>query len=300
MKKTIILTAILFAISTLDVSAKAPNEVSIWGGAGYSFFHFKPTVSGASSKGYSGDLGIGFTGFITNNLGFHIGAGVALYSLTGKKDSLNVFSSGLTDSNGYTFDLYSELTGYSETHKLLCISVPLMIQFQTEPRPAYSRRMALENCFYAMAGVKVNIVFDNQYETKVATLHNKAYYPKLDNWAGTQKFAGLGAFNGNNADGNLKYVLPIFTLEAGMKWRIAKNMFLYTGAYFDYALNSFTKNERDNIENYTSPTEFDNLSLLAFTEDMNVTTVGIKLRLSFVQKYNPVACPAIQQKYRNF
>jgi hypothetical protein len=293
MKKVITLIAVLYAISSWHVSAETPNEVSIYGGGGYSFFYYQPSLKGASSSGFGGDLGLGFTGFVTPQLGFHIGLGIAMYNITAKVENLHVFTSDLTDNNGYTFDLHTDLSGYSEKHKTLCLSIPLMIQFQTNPTPLWNRRLAVENNFYAMTGVKVNIVFDSQYETKIATLYNKAYYPELNNWAGTQKFAGLGLFKGNKTDGTLKYVLPVFTFEAGMKWRIAKNAFLYTGAYFDYGLNNFTRNNRELIENYTSPKEFENLTLLAFTNNMNLMTVGIKLRLAFIQRYNPMACPKL-------
>ena len=286
----------LFAINSLHVLAKTPNEISIYGGGGYSRFIFQPSSKDASSKGFYGDFGTGFTSFITPKLGFHIGAGFAMYNLTAKKDSLSVFTPDLIDSNGYTFDLFSELFGYRETHRIFCLSIPLMIQIQTEPRPAYNRRLSTENCFYAMAGAKVNIVVKSEYDMEIATLYNKAYYPLQNNWAGTQKFAGLGVFNGNNADGNLKYILPVFSLEAGMKWRIASAMYLYTGAFFDYGPNSFVKNDRDQIKNYTSPRDFENLALLELSDNMNIMTAGIKLRLTFIKRFNPISCPAIQQQ----
>jgi hypothetical protein len=75
----------------------------------------------------------------------------------------------------------------------------------------------------------------------------------------------------------------------GMKWRIADNMYLYTGAYIDYGLNDPAKNNRIPTSDYIFP-DYQELELLKFAEQTNLMTIGIKLRLAFTQNYNQLNC----------
>ena len=229
------LIVIVFVMSSLQVTAAGnSNEFAIHGGGGYSFFLFRPSVTGASSSGASGDLGVGFTGFVAPYVGLHVGVGLGIYSINVKVDSIKAFTSNLIDIQNLNFDLYSTLSGYSEAHQTFCLSVPLMLQYQTMPsQSSWGRSSGSQQGFYAMGGLKLNILLSNSYESSIKTLRNEAYYPDFNNWAATQNFAGLGNFKGRKAKGNVGYVQAMLALEAGMKWRISNEMFIYTGAYFD-------------------------------------------------------------------
>jgi hypothetical protein len=304
------LIAILFAINTLNLSAKTPYEFSVYAGGGYSFFvHRLPaetvptpthnvlqrTVNGVSSSGSSGDLGVAFTGFITPQIGLHIGLGLGLYNVGVKVDSLKTYTTDLIDENDLIFNLYTKLSDYRETHRTFSLSIPLMIQFQTLESQTSTwrskgRRTETKQGFYAMTGVKLNILLSNTYESKVATLHNTAYYPIYDNWAGTQEFASLGKFKGKNAKGDFGFIQAIFAFEAGMKWRISENMYLYTGAYLEYGLNDPAKDNRVPTGDYIFP-DYQELALLEFADQTNLMTAGIKLRLAFIKYNDQMSCP---------
>jgi len=298
------LLVMLFVISVFSVSAKTPSEFSIYGGGGYSFFYHRPTLSGVygvSSGGFGGDLGIGFTGFAGKQIGFHIGLGIGIYNVKTMVDSLVVFTPNYDhainplDGTEHLYDLYTNLSGYDETHRMFFVTIPLMLQFQTPaPERSWNNRGAIRKGFYAMTGVKLNLLIESQYETEVKSLKNLAHFTVIDNWAGTQEFVELGRFKGNTAKGQFKYILPVLTFEAGLKWYFPPKLILYTGAYFEYGLNDPTKDNRGTFDNYTSRDDLKNLSLLKFSDNSDLMSVGIKLRLAFVkQKQNPLPCPAI-------
>jgi len=301
----------LFVMSALSVSAKTPYEFSIYGGGGYSTFLYRlpanstgftaigqsPVITtppeglyaiyGVSSSGISGDLGVAFTGFVAPYVGFHVGIGFGLCNVGVNVDSLKTYTSDLIDSNGRDFNLYTNLFGYSETLRMINLSVPLMLQFQTAPdQRSWSRNSDFRHGVYAMAGIKLNVLLNNSYESKIETLQNSAYYPELDNWATTQEFAGLGKFKGKSAKGDIGFIQAIFAAELGMKWRVADNMYLYTGAYLDYGLNDPLKNSRRATTEYIFENDLRDLSLLTFADKTNLMTVGVKMRLAFIKADN--------------
>jgi len=302
------LIVIVFVMSSLQATARNPYEFSVYAGGGYSFFIFRPytetvpiprshieqpSVNHTSSSGASGDLGVGFTGFVAPQVGLHIGLGFGITNIGVKVDSIKAFSPDLIDANGLDFDLYTALFNYRETHRTFCLSIPLMFQFQSQQdNYSWNRRSTVSQSFYAMAGVKLNVLLSKSYESSIKTLRNEAYYPEYNNWAATQTFAGLGNFKGRNANGNIGYIHVLFSFEAGMKWRISDNMFLYTGPFLDFGLNDPTKNSRTLISDYDyiNPTDLD-LSLMAFSSQTNMMTIGVKVRLAFIKYSNQLSCP---------
>jgi hypothetical protein len=166
-----------------------------------------------------------------------------------------------------------------------------MFQFQSRQNQSWSRKADLAQGFYAMLGVKLNILLSNTYESKVTTFYNVAHNLDQDNWADTQEFAGLGRFKGKSSNGDFGFVQALFSFEAGMKWRIADNMYLYTGAFLDYGLNDPSKNNREPIDEYISPKSLEDLALLNFSSDTHLMTIGIKLRLAFIKYFNQLSCP---------
>ena len=302
------LIAILFALSALQVSAKTPYEFSVHAAGGYSFFShrllnnntfvigsvendYNPppvglyAVHNVSSSGSAGDLGFGFTGFVTPYVGLHVGLGINLNNINVKVDSLKTYTRGLIDDNDMEYDLYTNLFHYKEKRQTFSLSIPFMLQFQTvESVSAWgSRGSDFQHGFYAKAGIKLNILLSNTYESEVATLYNAAYYPEADNWQATQTFAGLGTFKGKTAKGDFGFVQTMFACEAGMKWRVASDMFIYTGAYFDYGLNDPAKNNRQQTSNYLFQDDLRDLALLEYTEKVHLMTVGVKISLAFIR-----------------
>ena len=284
MRKTVhgvLIALFLFNINSLQVfGQRDPSEISVFGGGGLSFFCYQEPLDKVSSIGYHFDIGVGFTGFVSQMCGFHVGAGFGIFHVKSNVRELQDLLPGKTDSNGFPFDLHASLLDYSETHKTMFLTVPLMFQFQTKQ----NQMRGGGKSFYAMTGVKLHVLFNARCDVRVATLFNAAYYPEFDNWAATQTFAGLGKFEGKES--NEKFgvkLLPVFTLETGIKWNLKEGLLLYTGVYFDCGLNDYTNKNRKSVSeyNFTDPS----LSLLAFYKRSNAMDVGIKLRLAFYKPY---------------
>jgi len=284
MRKTVhgvLMVLFLFNINSLQVFAQRnPSEISVFGGGGLSFFCYQVPLDKVSSIGYHFDIGAGFTGFVSQMCGFHVGAGLGMFNAKSNMRELQNLLPGKTDSNGFPFDLHTSLLDYSETHKTMFLTVPLMFQFQTKQ----NQMRGGGKSFYAMTGVKLLILFNTRCDVRINTLFNAAYYPEFDNWAATQTFAGLGEFEGKKSKEEFGVkLLPMFTLETGIKWYLKEGLLLYTGVYFDCGLNDYTKTNRKSASeyNFTEPS----LSLLAFYKKSNIMDVGIKLRLAFYKSH---------------
>lgn len=270
---------------------KSLNEFSISGGAGFSFMFYQALQNKTSSLGFNGDVGVGFTGFVSRQCGFHIGAGLGLCNIKVKVGDLQNFTPNLTDDNEQLYDLYTTLIGYSETHNIMFLNFPVMFQFQTKMNDGWNWRRSRKQSFYAMAGAKLHLLFNRHYDVQITTLNNAAYYPVANNWAATQIFAGLGDFAGKDTDGKFGFgFLTMFAFETGVKWRIYQNLFLYTGVYFDCGLNDPTKKYRDPVNNYTAVEDIAHLSLLSFYRKSFLMGAGIKLRLAFIKSPTILPC----------
>ena len=251
---------ILFIISSLNVSAqKTYYEFSIIGGGGFSFLNIQPKILNASSSGFSGDIGISYTIFPIEQFGIHLGAGFGISEINCK-----VPKEWDIEIDGAKFTRYN----YSEYVKMPSLNIPFMLQYQNIQKSDRQKSM-----FYAMGGVRINVILNSQFETKF----------NVSNITKQQKHEGKisNAF------------LNSFTFETGFKHYISNNLILYTGAYFDYGLNNF-------IEEYRHPPEIFTKELLLFSDKSNLITIGIKLRLvlSFhLIRHDAIyACPAMRRR----
>ena len=297
--KTIIL--LLFAINAMCVSVsaqmriKSSTEFSIYGGGGYSFFHYKSVrsgVHGISSGGFGANFGASFTGFFNENLGYNIGLGFGMNGVKILVDSITFITPDFDNASSLygkdqPYDLCTTLSGYKEKQNIYFLTIPVMLHFQTTP--ATSQKSEIRKSFYAMVGAKLNILIKSQYTAEVKELKNVAYFTQLGNWAGTQKFAGLGRFKGNSSNGKFVSIMPVFTFETGIKWYSSNKMNYYIGAYFDCGLSEPTKNDRKPVNNYISAERLADLSLLQFYNKSFLMEFGVKLRLAFL--YYPKCMP---------
>ena len=290
----------LLVLSSLQLMAqKAPPEFSVHAGGGIATYCFQPISKEVSSLGYNWDLGAGFTGFVSRQVGIHIGAGIGQFDVKSKVKQLNTVTLNIqdpdfTDPRAEYYDLYTTLNDYNEIHKSFFINIPVMLQFQSRQREYWSWKNTQKAGFYAMGGAKLFFLLSNKYEVRVPTMYNKAYFPELADtehgaWLDGPPYKGFGTFDGNTKNGTLDFaVLVTFSLELGVKWRIDNNMFIYTGAFFDCGLFDPIKDSRKPYENYTKPEDLkDNLTILKFSDKANLMTVGIKLRLAFTRPQRP-------------
>jgi len=288
----IILFLMFFALSNLQLLAqKAPSEFTIQAAGAVSIYAFQPAVK-ASSLGYNSDYGLGFNGFFNRQLGIYVGAGFGFFNVKSKVAALaTTVTPKLYDQiNGLYYDLYTSLSGYTETHKSLYVNIPVMFVFQTPQKQYWNWRQRQRASFYTMGGIKVHLLFSNTYEAEVKSISNAAYYTELGCWAATQTFAGLGYFDndgdGYNSSGKMDFgIMATFAVELGVKWRIHNNIAIYTGAFFDCGLNDPIKDSRQPYEKYIFEDKLiDELTMLKFSNRAHLMTVGIKLRFAFSKR----------------
>ncbi|MCL2246813.1 MAG: hypothetical protein FWC10_06850 [Lentimicrobiaceae bacterium] len=285
MKKSARLFIMFFVLSGINAMAqKAAPEFSLHADGGIATYCFQPAIKGTSSLGFSSDFGVGFTGFFGRQIGIHTSVGFGLFNVK-SKTNLKTVTSNLTQTGASVplyYDLHTTLTDYTEIHKTMFVTIPVMLQFQTRHRQYWNPRLAQRAGFYALGGVRVNLLFNNKYETHVATLSNAAYYPEYNNWTATQTFAGFGNFDGYNNAGKLDFgVLVMLALETGVKWRIDNNIYVYTGAFFDCGLNNPAKDARKDYKEIIDQEQLRDLPLLKFSDRINLMVVGIKVRIAF-------------------
>jgi len=279
------LTVLLLAVSTSSTFAQRyPSEISVYGAGGFNIFVVQKPANKTSSAGYGIDAGVGYTYFFSENLGLHTSVGFGYFNTTNRLKSLSFVSPDQkNDCDDNIYDLYTTLNYYSENHKTMYLSVPLMLQYQTRMQPLSNRNRKNNAGFYAMAGAKALFMVNNEYTTEVVSLYNKSYYPQFNNWISDQPELGLGLFKGNRVTDKLAFkVLPIASLEAGIKWQFGKKVILYTGAYFDIGLYDYTKKQRVPYSNFTAQEHLAELSLLEFSNKMNLMAGGVKVRVAFL------------------
>jgi hypothetical protein len=261
-------------------------EYSVFGGGGI------PVVlsNDASVKGFNGNLGIGITTFFSPKMGIHVGAEFGLDNVNLSIDSLNTVTSGLIDANNFPFELHTTLHNYNEISKKTVLNIPIMLHFR--------QNLDKTPAFYAIGGLKISLQHQVKYKSSIAMLRNAAYYPEFDNWAATQEFANLGTHPGNNTTGNFKVELHTkLALELGLRRRVGKNGFLYTGVFIDYGLDP-AKNYRQPLQNFIMPDDISNLTLLTFSDKIHLMTIGVKLRLAFSRPTLAQQRRMLEQKHR--
>jgi hypothetical protein len=291
------LSALLLFGSTALLAQKAPHEFSVNAGAGISTYAFTPIPKKSSSLGYITDFGFGFTGFISRQVGIHVGVGFGLFNVKSKVDTLYNLKRGLLEyidkDNGLIeelpYELHTKLINYHDMHKSLFINIPLMFHYQSFQKQYWSWRKTQKVGFYGRGGVKLLLLFNNQYEATIPSMYNKAYYPTIDNWADTQEFKGLGTFEGKTQQGDFDFgLLATLSLEAGVKWRIENNVFIYTGLFFDCGLNDPIKDNRQSwgdFNNGLNAVNFLNdVTTLKYANRANMMIVGIKMHFAFSKK----------------
>ncbi|MCL2073464.1 MAG: hypothetical protein FWH18_06075 [Marinilabiliaceae bacterium] len=287
----LIITALVITIPNIS-SQQTKNELSINGGVGLSAFIMQPTLENVLPNGIIGDIGFGLTFFLHPKWGIYLGAGIGLAQPVAKTNKITILNSGLTDSNGYLFDLHTNLLYFTEQQSMSFLSVPLMLHYQAMPQGRLSaQHRGRINFFYAMTGIKFIIPQNSQYRSNTTSLTNAAYYPDMDNWAGTQTFAGLGTFEGVGSEGDLELDMFVaFSLEAGIKSIINKKMFLYTGLFLDIGLEDPYQNRRLSYTDQNAAVLISETSFLNFSDKITFTAVGLKLRLAFTSLKKTQKC----------
>jgi len=287
MRRFIIINILLIVISGQHVRSQATHEFSAYAGTGLSTLSYQ--LSEGSRNGNVGcDFGFGYTyiqgrervsgtgNIFREDWGIHSGLGIGVFNAKSKIHNVTARTNDLTDDEGDLFHLHTTLSGYRENQSSVLLTIPLMGLFQ------YDR-------YYGMGGFKLGVPLSSKYKSKRATLFNEAYYPRYDNWCREERFAGFGEFSGRDSQGNMKFgASMMLSFEGGVKWRLSRNIYLYSGLYFDYGLNNFAKkNQKEFVNpfNYRGGvTTFTTNSVLSvYTEKVRVMAVGVKARVAMTK-----------------
>jgi hypothetical protein len=284
---------LLSAFCILSVSAQRyPYELSIYAEGGVAGFACQKPISKVISPGFGGDAGVGFTYFFSQYWGIHTGAGFGFFDVKNRITKINFITPDQIDCNGYLNNWFTAFNYYNENHKILFVTLPLMIQYQTKMQPISHQKRDKRAGFYAKAGAKALFLIDNKYTTGITSFRNEAYYPDFDNWISDQPEMGLGTFRGITVNDKLKFnLLVMFAFEAGFKWQIGKKMYLYTGIYYDCGLYDYTKKHRVPYTDFILPEHLDDFTLLDVAKRMNLMAGGLKLRLAFQGQKTKGCCP---------
>lgn len=293
--KTKIIIISIFVLSALPGKAQfVHHEFSLYGAGGISEMQYDTKI-GDRKTGFGGNAGIGYTFFFTPNWGIGTGAEI---SFMNTKYDLSPFTGSTPANDGEEeFEFRYTIDRYSEKQKTLNINIPLMLKYQTGGKTK----------FYAAVGGKVGFPVESSYKIKSASIKTSGYYPQYGNELFTPAFMGFGEFQTPEKKEDLPLkTMIMLSAESGVKWKLAKSLSLYTGAYIDYGLNNISdsrQNEKIVTYNSQSPAEFKYHSILDshynesgrtqnFTGKVIPFSVGIKVALAFGKSPKSRTLPA--------
>jgi outer membrane protein OmpA-like peptidoglycan-associated protein len=178
-------------------------------------------------------------------------------------------------------------SNYRETQRAVYLNVPLMGQWNTHGFSEYID-------FYAQAGFKLGFAVDGSYSLTAGKLVNSG---DLDILMG-HPFTDMPEHNfieevGPNYDGSLSFGFNLaLSAEAGVKWRLAERLWVYTGLFIDYGLLNIAPSASGTLIDVSTvnlPADLTYNSMLAsqpvagsnFTESVHLLFAGVNVRLAF-------------------
>ena len=259
------------------------HELSISAGGGLSTLKYNPSI-GRQNLGLGGHFGFGYHYFFSPSFGIGTGIEFGFYNSKFKLDNLNT-AYKTTDMEDNDFEFRSNVKGYEETQTAAYLQIPLMLQYQ----------FGKEHRYYIAGGFKAGIPLSGKYSNKAAEINNSGHFEKEDYEYTNKRFVGFGLFDDRRANGEFSKVAFFASLEAGRKWKLNDKVSLYTGAYFDYALNNVIRDQSLPFVEYQSdngPDYFEVNSILnsqykpngewrLFTKRITPLAAGVKVRLAF-------------------
>jgi len=247
------------------------HEFSIYGGGGLHTLMYDIKDSD-KSHGLGNLVGFGYTYFFTPKWGLGSGIEIALYKASYEIDTYNQRYM-TTDHEGNEIEFRSKISGYKEEQSAMLLQIPVMLQY-------LSNKTGNKAFYYALGG-KIGIPITGASETSATSITNTGYREFENYEYKTQEFLGFGTFNGKRKEEKLSLNTAfLLSTEAGMRWKLSDALRLYTGVYFDYGLNSISKEKAsDRIVEYNG--EERTFSLNNLVDETVPLTIGLKLKLSF-------------------
>jgi hypothetical protein len=216
----------------------AKHEYTLYAGGGLSTLRYESSI-GARSNLAGGLLGAEYRFFPLKRFGLGVGVEIAFYNVKGLIDNYS-YAEITKDPNGADFEFRTTMRNYGERESIVMFNIPFMIHYRGDPE---------KNAFYAAVGGKLGFPVSGKYRVVEGSSFNSGYYAFEDYEYTDQKFMGFGSFP-EFGDQEIKLnPTYMFSLEAGMNWRL-QYILLYTGLYFDYALNTIAEKTDKFISSY--------------------------------------------------
>ena len=205
-------------------------EFTINGFGGLSTLNYKVEgVEDAKFKmGLGGGLGFGFDYFFNDHIALVTGVEAALYRASLTADAIES-GWGYPTTNGVTY-VYYRLDQFKETQNYLALQVPLMAQFTA---PLGSQKA--HNFYFGIGGRLGLALWGNYHQSADVMQLNNIQTPIKAKAATAQVSPTLPGYDIKEP---LKFAIlnAMPSVETGIRWKIGKNMGLYTGLYCDYGL----------------------------------------------------------------
>lgn len=260
-----------------SMNAQVKQEVGVFLGGGLSSLNYDGVSSSLQDRmGFTG--GFSYMYFLTNNWAVKSGLELSYYHAETDINSISGWSNAI-DNENQAFEYQYKVGGYREKQNSYIMNIPVMLSFQTD------RSNATTN-FYVSGGFKLGIPVSNKYKSEISSIKTQGYYPDRNVTLDDLYFAGFGTYADRvSKDGFSTNIQVMTSLEAGIKNKIGDNLYIYSGLYFDYGLNSLAKKNKNFIEyNNVSPNDILNNSVLNSKQlDSNNNSVSI------VDKVHPIA-----------
>lgn len=264
------------------------HELSGWINGGFSSLHYKPTI-GDHSGGIGGGIGLGYTYMFDPKWGISTGLSFDIYHAKTKIDKYFDTYTAIDDEDKYNWmSLLVDIDKFQEKQRAYLLNIPVMLQYQASGNE--------ENTFYAALGGKIGIPVRGKYKSE-GTYLTKGKYEFTETIFEDMPEHGYNLYPGLTEDKKLKLNINVqLAVEAGYKWLLDEDWFLYAGLYCDYGLTDIRKNkdntlrvleyDRENpvryrINSIAESSYSDGKTTSYYMKKMNTVSFGLKLKVAF-------------------
>jgi len=285
LKSLNIYISIVLLLACISLQAQHKHEFSAYAGGGMSTLKYN-TIEGKQKNNTGSLFGFGYTHFVSPKIGLNTSIEFSFYNAEAIYDNLS--DRYMTnDINNDAFEYRTTVNDYEEKQRAAYLNIPLMVQYQFPTK---------KHLFYAAAGGKIGLPLSGTYQVKKGIMKNSGYYEEEDYEYTTQEFLGFGTFRAKESSEELDFKISfMLSAEAGMKWKLKDDLYLYTGAYIDYGLNNIRKNEgvtplvsynrlrpQDPILNSVLTSQYlKDGGHRIFTDKVAPMAIGIKVKIAF-------------------
>jgi hypothetical protein len=283
MMKNIRLIIICLLISNIAVSqdtersSGTKHEFSIYASGGISRLSYK-FDAGTVSGGFGGGGGVGYTFNINPKFGIATGIGISMYGSKAASDGFSGQYATLDDGDELRFS-YIIAPGYEETQTATLLTIPVMAQYSV-PLGGGS------TSFYAAGGLKLGLPISAKKLITSINTSSGHYSYEDQTYDNLPQHGFIREVGGSKMKSDIDLgFAAMLSLEAGVRFSLSGKTGLYAGLFFDYGLNSIQKSNDKHIVGYqsSSPSQLEYNSILntEMVDKINLTSVGIKVKIAF-------------------